>query len=557
MSALAVGVFGAALPVPRRPTGDPVRGAFGVVAAPVSLSLGPLVLARAGWANASLEQIADRLLRGASPDEALADAWGSFVLAVLDARDGTAWVARDPTGGRTAYVRASGGEVAIASEASALFAALPARRVSPASLVQLLSVSYVPGERTLVEGIRELLPGTVHRFTASGDETRARYFRVTEPPDVEALDARADEVAPAAARDVRAALFAAVSSALDATRGPLAAFVSGGVDSSATCAVACALGERPDVFSLSFGDDLPNELVHSALVARHLGLPHHVVVVTPDDMGRELESAAAWLDDPIGEPLTVPNLLVARAARSAGFLRGLNGEGGDPCFGGPKNIPMLLSAWYGEGGLARDQAYLSAHQKLWDDLPDLLLPDVLEAAFREEPPWAIVGPYFDDPSQTSFLNKLQRINLEQKGGHLIQPKVEKLYLASGVEPLSPLFDRRVADAAWRVPPKLKLRGNVEKLVLKDAVRDLLPATILDRKKSGMLVPVHPWLRGPLRALVHDLLGDEAVRRRGLFRPEAVAKLRAYDGATSLRGFYGAKLWLLLSLELFLRAHVDR
>jgi asparagine synthase (glutamine-hydrolysing) len=91
-----------------------------------------------------------------------------------------------------------------------------------------------------------------------------------------------------------------------------------------------------------------------------------------------LDQSIALLSDPIGDPLTVPNALLFReAARHAGIV--LNGEGGDPCFGGPKNLPMLLSELYGDPGTSREASYLRAHLKCYDDLEEMLLPSVAEA----------------------------------------------------------------------------------------------------------------------------------------------------------------------------------
>jgi asparagine synthase (glutamine-hydrolysing) len=105
-----------------------------------------------------------------------------------------------------------------------------------------------------------------------------------------------------------------------------------------------------------------------------------------------------------------------------------------------------------------------------------------------------------------------------------------------------------------VPPRLKLVDGQEKWVLKQAVADLLPDTIVHRPKSGMRVPVQPWLRGPLRDLVHDALLSRSAADRGLLRREVVAGWLAGRGSVHSR--HGAKLWLVLTLELWLRAHVD-
>jgi asparagine synthase (glutamine-hydrolysing) len=486
---------------------------------------------------------------------------GAFAVAVYDRRDRSLWLARDATGQRAMYVAKTSHGLAFASETKALHARGDVgRTLDELSLARYLSFSYAPGEATLFREIRALPPGVAVRYDETGAEReRCTLFHPTEPADLAARgDALAADpsLAHGYARTLRATLEDVVDAHLAATDslGPPAAFLSGGIDSSLVVALAARGGRVPTCFSIAFGDDLPNELRYSGMVARHVGASHEIVTLGPDDMASALTEAAYLLDDPIGDPLTVPNALVARAASARGFRRALNGEGGDPCFGGPKNVPMLLASWYGDE--PRDRAYARAYQRFFDDLPRLLTPAFRATLDGREPVEAAFGAVLDDPGITSFLNRLQTVNLLFKGAGLILPKVEKTYGAAGLVPLSPLSDRRVVANAWDTPPTLKLRGNVEKLVLKEAVRDLLPAEIVDRKKSGMLVPVHPWLSGPLAPLASDLLGPDALARRGMFEPRFVRDLRSYQGATTVRGFYGAKLWLLCTLEAWMRLFVD-
>ena len=152
---------------------------------------------------------------------------------------------------------------------------------------------------------------------------------------------------------------------------------------------------------------------------------------------------------------------------------------------------------------------------------------------------------------TGLLNQLLHTNLRTKGAHHILTKVERLTAASGVEGRAPLFDRAVIDYSFRIPANQKLAGTTEKWILKEAVRDLLPATIVDRPKSGMRVPVQQWLTGPLADLGNDLLFGPSARARDLFRADTLRAWLRGDG--SLLPRHGGKLWLVLTLELWLRS----
>jgi asparagine synthase (glutamine-hydrolysing) len=198
---------------------------------------------------------------------------------------------------------------------------------------------------------------------------------------------------------------------------------------------------------------------------------------------------------------------------------------------------------------ARATAYLASYRKCYEDLPVLLKPDVLAALDGEPSPERAVSPYLDGP-MTSLLNRLLHCNLRTKGAHHILTKVERLTTACGLSGRAPLFAAPVVDHAFTVPPRLKLAGAAEKWILKEAVRDLLPHTIVDRPKSGMRVPVQQWLAGPLRSLTHDVLLSR--REDTLFNPATVRTWLRGDGVLLPR--QGGKLWLVLTLQLWLDAY---
>src|SRR5207248_7323649 len=133
------------------------------------------------------------------------------------------------------------------------------------------------------------------------------------------------------------------------------------------------------------------------------------------------------------------------------------------------------------------------HLKCYDDLPALLGDAVREAVAAAPLEDDLAGP-LRDPRWPDLVARLQAINIRLKGGHHILPKVDALSFPFGVLPRAPLFDRSVVELSLAVPARLKLRGSVEKYLLKRAVGDLLPAAIVERPKSGMLVPVEGWFR---------------------------------------------------------------
>lgn len=249
---------------------------------------------------------------------------------------------------------------------------------------------------------------------------------------------------------------------------------------------------------------------------------------------------------PIGDPLTVPNsLLFSEASTRARVV--LNGEGGDPCFGGPKNLPMVLALLYGEQD--RERLYLRLHRKCFEDLAVMLRPDVAASI----PPAALedeLRPYLVDPRWTTLVNRLMAMNVTLKGASHILAKVDQESAAYGLLPRSPLFDRSVVELACALPPQDKLRGSVEKYLLKQAVADLVPAEIVVRPKSGMRVPVEAWFAGPLLRPAKSRLLD-GLAPWDLFQPGYLRNLIDVK-AGGYRQRRGVKIWLLLTLESWLR-----
>jgi asparagine synthase (glutamine-hydrolysing) len=479
----------------------------------------------------------------------LGEVEGAFALA-RRGPDGSLLLARDGLGERTLfYAFLPGGGVVFASTLRALHATgLLAPELNLPAVGAYLSYAYVPGRQTLAAGVHEVLPGEILRFGSEGGEpARDRLWSLPAEPESEEGE---DELR----LRLRARLEGAVLRRLPPGE-PVGAFLSGGVDTSLVVALARRLHDAPvRTFSVSFGEGYPNELPFSSMVAEHCRTDHTIVELSPEVVLHHLDDAIGLLNDPIGDPLTVPNALLFReAAAETGVV--LNGEGGDPCFGGPKNLPMLLAELLGDGAneaadpLARERSYLRAHQKCYDDLPAMLTARVREALARA-PLEPRLTPHFTDPRWRRFVTKLMALNVAFKGAHHILGKVDAVSAPFGVRPRSPLFDRGVVETAFEVPPSLKLRGSVEKYVLKQAVADLLPPAIIERPKSGMLVPVEGWFQGPLLAQAKERLLD------GL-APWDLVELAWLERLLSgrlpgLRPRRGVKIWLLVTLESWLR-----
>ncbi|WP_310417040.1 asparagine synthetase B family protein [Chamaesiphon sp. OTE_8_metabat_110] len=462
---------------------------------------------------------------------------GMFGFVVCDIASEQISIVRDPVGARTVYYT-PGQTWWIAPQLSSLNP-YRSNQLDPIALRDYLTCSFVPGERTMWQDVREIRPGTILKLPG---EQIVSYWQLQEQVVAqESLEWHGDRL--------RSQLELVIGEYLPANQ-PVGVFLSGGLDSSCITALAARLHDAPiHTYSIHFGSECANELEFSSLVANHCQTHHHILEITFQDMWDKLSETMANLDDPIGDPLTVPNLLIGRLA-SHDVSISLNGEGGDPCFGGPKNQPMLIDSLYNsEANHNPLQAYLTSFQKCAADLPQLLKPEILQ---QIQQPWVFEA---DLNSNMSFLNRLMALNIKYKGADQILTKVNNLTHAAGLQGRSPLFDRRIVDLSMTIPPEYKLSGVKEKAVLKQAVADLLPAAIIDRPKSGMMVPVQLGFRKYWQRQAAKML----LSRRALIAPyinqNLIKEWLSFRG--DVWGRYGVKLWLLVSLEMWLQVNYNR
>jgi asparagine synthase (glutamine-hydrolysing) len=481
--------------------------------------------------------------------DAIPDLPGDWILAIRTADQLV--IARDASGMRSAYWGKHAGRVLIAVEPKAV-TSVPGfpRRLDPSAVAQFLAFSFVPGEATALADLRELPAGHLLDVDLRrGTERVVRWFRHEEIDPLEG-DARTWVAA------TRAAIDQVVCERVPLDE-PVSTFLSGGLDSSiVTAAVAVTRrkhGVTPPIsWSLHFGEQYPNELEYAAAVALRTGSDHRVLEVSGSTVGTDLRRMVWHLDEPIGDPVTAGNFaLAAAAARESSYV--LNGEGGDPVFGGPKNLPMLLAHWYDSGAdpRFREAQYLATWRRAGEEITSLLHPDLLAEVDLERDLDGVIRPFLHADRPEHFLNKLMIANMRLKGANLILPKVDRMLGAHGVVPSSPLFTPEVVRLSLQMPPTMKLRSGVDKWVLKQAYADVLPPEVIQRPKSGMRVPVRWWFQGELEHVAREVLSPRSVRRAGVFRPDRVREIRRYQ-----TGRDGLRLWMLVTFELWRRFVVE-
>ncbi len=410
---------------------------------------------------------------------------GKFALALYDADRQRLLLARDRLGIKPLYYLDTPSGFWFASEMKCL---LLVPDFSPAvdreALDLLLALKHIPGDRTLLDGVRMLPPGSRLVYDLSEHSfTIEAFYRTPVAPSATPAGEACLEVQRLFDRAVAKRLMSDV---------PLGIALSGGLDSSAVCAsVAHLTGRPPRTFSVYVGDRV-NELHFARLVAEQYHTDHEEIVVTPDALPAVIPLVLWHLE----EPLSISELPTYYLGQAIGkrLKVVLCGEGADELFGGykrfglislaPRQPPSLLAWAYirGLNGLGtRERQHLYAPAQRPYRSPNATGWWRHMMAEEREP----------------VMNRLLRYELRYQLRSQVM-RLDKLTMAHGVEARCPFLDRELVDYVANLPPSLKVRGRREKILLKAAMASRLPREIIERRKFGMSNPVTTLFRGPFR-----------------------------------------------------------
>jgi asparagine synthase (glutamine-hydrolysing) len=503
---------------------------------------------------------------------------GMFAFALWDRKRSRLLLARDRLGIKPLYYAINAEEIVFASEIKAILSLGVLRpELDPELLPEFLASGYVAGEETLFRGVHKLLPGhTLSWSPGEGVRTRRYWQLPTTCGDApSSLSACAEQVRADLIRSVRDHLMSDV---------PLGVFLSGGLDSSSLAALMVPLVKEPiRAFTVSFAEREADESAHAHAVARAIGAHNHRVVVSPQDFFCALPKLVWHEDEPIAFPSSVPLYFVSRLAREHGVKVVLTGEGADELFLGYQryrvtawNERLGRPLWALTGGSqarmrawierlpARVRRYASRTFLALDSGPRSLFFDNF-AVFphaRQRELFAQPGALSHDPyaagmqlyqqAQGGFLERASFVDLQTYLVELLM-KQDQMSMAASIESRVPFLDHRFVERVVALPTACKVRGFETKAVLREAMRDVLPKSILQRRKLGFPVPVGSWLRGPFASVVNDLVLSPRALARGWFRREALERLYAEHRAGAN---HGQRLWLLANLELWQRIFID-
>lgn len=520
---------------------------------------------------------------------------GMFAIALWDRREQTLTLARDPFGEKPLYYCRVSGGVLFGSELKAL-AAHPNFRgeIDREALTLYMRHGYVPGPWSIYRGVCKLPPGhllTIRDGLRELEAPKAYWSAKTAAEKALQNPFRGTEAE--ATRELELLLKDAIGLRM-VSDVPLGAFLSGGIDSSTVVALMQAQSARPvKTFTIGFREQGFNEAEDAAAVARHLGTEHTELYLSPNDIIGVIPQVPHFYDEPFADSSQLPTYLVSQLARRQVTVS-LSGDGGDELFGGYNRY-----AWERQSHRAIGWAPLEVRRALagvvsavsperWDmafehlgwALPSVLrqrnpgdklhkLADVLRSPDRASTYLSLISSW-QQPEQVVLQGQEPRTLVRSPAKWVrareyserfmyldtvtylpddILVKLDRAAMAVSLEGRVPLLDTRVFDFAWRLPWHFRVRGQQGKWLLRKVLYRYVPQKLVERPKTGFGVPLHAWLRGPLRSWVEDLLSEERLKREGFLDSGLIRK--AWKEHLSGARNWQSRLWTVLMFQSWL------
>jgi asparagine synthase (glutamine-hydrolysing) len=446
---------------------------------------------------------------------------------------------------------------------------------------RFLTFLYVPGQETLLKGIRKLAPGH-YLLVKDGKAVVEQYWdlRFAETTRSQSLkDAEAD-LTSLLAEAVELHMIADV---------PVGVLLSGGVDSTGVLSLAAHGTDKAiSSFTVGFsGGEVADERPYARLAAKTFGTRHYEMTISADDFAAFLPQYVWHMEEPVCEPPAIALYYVSKLARSHVKVL-LSGEGGDEAFAGYSNYRNLVWLERIKRGLSPLNGAAARGLSFADSLLHLpgmakyvpLMNDRFPNYYysRTSNPHLYSGNRLGKVYSADFakaidhehsLEPVRELQAHVRGQNTLDAmlyidtktwlpddlliKADKMTMANSVELRVPLLDHKVLEFAASLPPSFKLNGFNLKYILKSVLSRKIPKEIRNRKKTGFPVPYESWLRNDLKSVVWDVLMDRRTLERGYFSKDGVeGLLRANSNGSN----YSKEIFSLLSLELWQRTFLE-
>ena len=514
---------------------------------------------------------------------------GMFSFALWDQRLRRMLLAIDHLGKKPLFYSYDGRKLVFASEIKAILKAGVPAEPDPVALHDYLTYLYFPYPATAYKHIRKMAPGSAMEIQVGGDgELRQVMWKYWDAAQVAGTPLKLSE------RDMidraRDLMEEAVKLRM-ISDVPLGLFLSGGLDSSAITAFAAKNSPgQVKTFTIGFPNSrFYDELPAANLVAEKFRTEHHVLQAD-EACADSMTKVVRHFDEPFGNPTAILEYLITKLMRRHVTVA-ISGDGGDELFGGyvryagakmarryrmlpqfiTKGLVSRLSGFLndatdGRHGFRRVREFA---QSAWQSEEDMYIDWV--GYFSEREKQDLYAPEFaaavGDRNSGDFLRQffrrgaqldpLSRLGYVDSASFLCCNCLEyadRMSMANSLEVRAPFTDYRLLEFALQLPDKMKVRRTQTKWITRQALRDVLPPEILEKKKMGFNPPLPQWITGELKPVIGQLLSAKTIESRGIFRPDAVEKLVREHQQN--RRDNALKIWALLMIEVWQRMYVD-
>lgn len=515
---------------------------------------------------------------------------GDFAFALWDGRRRRMVLARDRMGVRPLFYTRQGDRFYFGSEVKTLLQ-VPgvSAEIDPLALDQVFTLWAPIAPRTAFRDIFELEPA--HLMIVEEGSVSTRPYWSLDYPDRDEPSRHNDE--RAAAEELRALLTEATRIRMRADV-PVGAYLSGGLDSSITSALAAGMapgGLR--TFSVTFDSAEHDESVFQMEMARALGTQHSSVACGEGDIAAVFPEVIRFTERPILRTAPAPLFKLSGLVREAGLKVVLTGEGADEVFAGydifkearvrrfcgrqpnsrirphlfRKLYPYLpglrqqsaeyLASFFGAGSGALDDPLFSHRPRLDGTAATKLFfsGDLRATLSGYDAAEELASRLPEAFARWHPLHQAQYLEARfLLPGYILSSQGDRMAMAHGIEGRFPFLDHRLVEFAAGLPPEMKLKGLVEKHILREATKDLLPPSISRRSKQPYRAPdSHSFVGAGAADYVQSAMGEAQVAAGGLFNPKAVAKLHEKCSTRPASGFRDNAAFVgILSTQLWLQ-----
>jgi asparagine synthase (glutamine-hydrolysing) len=514
---------------------------------------------------------------------------GMFAFALLDRRRGEVYLVRDRFGIKPLYYHQRQGVLYFASEIAPLMRAGYSVEVNRPAIHHYLQTRFPYDDETLFKGVHRVREGAFLKWSNGGGAAHTYYPNPTIAPRDDRRDFEG-EFDAAFADAVKAWMVADV---------PVGAYLSGGVDSSVLVSEMAAISAHPvRTFSVHFSEG-HSEAAVAERTAKALGCDHQTVVCGIDEL-LELPSIVRVIEEPVGDAIFVAQYALARAAARSGLKTVVTGDGADESLGGyqhlraiaemttwSERLPAWLFATVGASvarrlplriieamadlplDVARDSrerlatvlGLLPEHdmRALYDELVALYTPaeydEIYTDDFRAEVAGFAADSFAGVPAGTTTVGRVLSMQFRHWLPGMINLKQDRVCMAHALENRVPFLDHQLVELMASLPDRFKIDGRRNKIILRRLAATRVDPSVAGATKMPFHLPLQSYLADPrLWSLVEDNLEPARVRRRGIIRPDYVARVKIQ----ARTGDYLAakKMFALVILEIWFRTFSD-